>query len=305
METIALAAIREQRAARRWRIFFRLVWLLLLIGVVWTVMHRSDAPAPAGRHTALVKLSGEISATSRANASDLDRALERAFASDSSAGVILEINSPGGSPVQSGIVYHRIRALRKQYPNKPLYVVVDDICASGGYYVASAADRIYVDPASLIGSVGVIYSGFGLKGLLDKAGVERRVQTAGDMKDFLDPFTPQSDAARAHLQTMLDQIHGQFIQAVKEGRGKRLKPAPELFSGLVWTGEEGVRMGLADGFGDVDRVAREQIKAAKVVDYTEGGDLSDRLVRRIGATLGDAAAQLALRLGMDSAPRLR
>ncbi|SDV50973.1 S49 family peptidase [Chitinasiproducens palmae] len=305
LETIALAAIREQRAARRWRIFFRLVYLLIFLFVIGNLVFFSGWSETSSRHTALVKLTGEIADEKLANARDIGSALDKAFADSGSVGVVLEINSPGGSPVQSGILYKRIRDLRKQYPKKPLYVVIDDICASGGYYVAAAADRIYVDPASLIGSIGVIYNGFGFAGLMDRAGVERRVQTAGANKDFLDPFKPQSDAAKAHLQTMLDQIHAQFIAAVKAGRGARLKETPETFSGLVWTGEQGVAMGLADGYGSVESVARDVLKAKDIVEYEERGSLSERLNRRIGTTLGaslaTAFADAAERLGLHGA----
>lgn len=289
LEKVALAAIREQRATRRWKIASTLLFLILICVVAWAVFAPStDGIAGGGRHTALVKLSGEISADSRASAKNITHSLDSAFAASNAAAVILSIDSPGGSPVQSGIIYRDMMRLRKKYPNKPLYVVVGDTCASGGYYVASAADKIFVDRASVIGSIGVIAGGFGFTGLMDKLGVERRVQTAGENKDLLDPFAPQSPRGRANIQAMLDQIHQQFIGAVREGRGTRLKETPDMFSGLVWTGEEGVKLGLADGFGDIDQVARQVVKADDIIDYTEKDSFTERVARRIGtdAALG-------------------
>jgi protease-4 len=297
LERIALAAINEQRSARRWKIFFRFAFLAVLLLIVAGVFSASHEKTVAtGRHTALVSLEGEIAADTNANAKDIDRSLRRAFADDDAAGVVLYINSPGGSPVQAGIINSEIRRLRKKYPAKPLYVVVGDMCASGGYYVAAAADKIYVDRASIVGSIGVLMDGFGFTGLMDKLGIQRRLHTSGANKGFFDPFSPETPAMDAHAQNMLDQIHQQFIDAVKQGRGKRLHETPDMFSGLFWTGEKSVELGLADGFGDTGYVAREVIKAPDIVDYTEKESISDRIARKFGAAVG-AGAVHALVLG--------
>ncbi len=215
--------------------------------MVWGIFDVSgDKVAVGGRHTALVTLDGEISSSSNANADDIDSALQSAFEGRGTAGVVLRINSPGGSPVQAGIINREIRRLRGKYPAIPLYVVVDDMCASGGYYIAAAADKIYVDKASIVGSIGVLMDGFGFTGLMDKLGVERRLHTAGENKGFFDPFSPDTPKMDAHAQQMLDQIHAQFIDAVRQGRGKRLHETPEIFSGLFWTGEQSIELGLAD-----------------------------------------------------------
>jgi protease-4 len=297
LEKIALAAIREQRAARRWKIFFRFAFLLVLLVIAWGVFDfASEKATTSGKHTALVSLEGEISSSGQASAENIDTALDAAFADKGTAGVILRINSPGGSPVQAGIINNEIHRLRSKYPNTPLYVVVDDICASGGYYVAVAADKIFVDKASIVGSIGVLMDSFGFTGLMDKLGVERRLQTSGENKGFFDPFSPETDKMKAHAQGMLDQIHAQFIEAVKQGRGKRLKQTPDMFSGLFWTGQQSVDLGLADGFGDTNYVAREIIKADTVVNYTVKENFADRVARKFGAAVGNAAIH-ALVLG--------
>ncbi|MGV2289056.1 S49 family peptidase [Trinickia sp. YCB016] len=290
LERIALAAINEQRAARRWKIFFRFAFLAVLLLVVWGLFDFSgDKVSTGGQHTALVSLDGEISSDTNANAEDINTALDNAFDDDGTVGVILRINSPGGSPVQAGIINSEIRRLRTKYPSKPLYVVVGDMCASGGYYVAAAADKIYVDKASIVGSIGVLMDGFGFTGLMDKLGIQRRLRTSGENKGFYDPFSPDTPAMDAHAQAMLDQIHQQFIDAVRQGRGKRLHETSEVFSGLFWTGEKSVELGLADGFGDMDYVARNVIKAPDIVDYTVKESISDRVARKFGAAVGDAA----------------
>ncbi|SAL16567.1 peptidase S49 [Caballeronia choica] len=290
LERIALAAINEQRAARRWKIFFRFVLLGVAALIAWGVFDfTGDKVSKTARHTALVDMEGEIAANSNASADNIDSALQSAFEDDGTAGVILRINSPGGSPVQAGIMYREIRRLRAKYPSKPLYVVVDDMCASGGYYVAAAADKIYVDKASIVGSIGVLMDGFGFTGLMDKLGIQRRIHTSGENKGAFDPFSPETPEMTAHAQEMLDQIHTQFIDAVKEGRGKRLKDDPQLFSGMFWTGEKSVALGLADGFGDADYVAREVIKQPDIVDYTQKESISERVVRKFGAAVGSAA----------------
>jgi protease-4 len=258
--------------------------------VVWGVFDFSgEKVATTGRHTALISLDGEIAADTNANADDVDSALESAFDDAGTAGVILSCNSPGGSPVQAGIINRDIRRLRVKYPSIPLYVVVGDMCASGGYYAAAAADKIYVDKASIVGSIGVLMDGFGFTGLMDKLGIERRLHTSGENKGFFDPFSPETPKMDAHAQEMLDQIHQQFIDAVREGRGKRLHETPDIFSGLFWTGQQSVDLGLADGFGDTDYVAREIIKAPDIVDYTVKESITDRVARKFGAAVGSAA----------------
>jgi protease IV len=290
LERIALAAINEQRAARRWKIFFRFVFIILLLLVIWVAFDFSgEKVATTGRHTALVSLDGEIASDTNANADDVDSALESAFDDAGTAGVILSCNSPGGSPVQAGIINRDITRLRAKYPSIPLYVVVGDMCASGGYYAAAAADKIYVDKASIVGSIGVLMDSFGFTGLMDKLGIERRLHTSGENKGFYDPFSPETPKMDQHAQEMLDQIHQQFIDAVRQGRGKRLHETPEIFSGLFWTGQQSVDLGLADGFGDSDYVAREIIKAPDIVDYTVKESITDRVARKFGAAVGSAA----------------
>ncbi|MBW8837952.1 MAG: S49 family peptidase [Burkholderia sp.] len=294
---MALAAVNEQRAARRWKIFFRLLFLALVAFVVWTVFDFSgDKLAASGRHTALIALEGEISANTRANAEDISAALESAFEDSGTAGVILRCDSPGGSPVQAGIIYDQMRRLRAKHPSIPLYVVVGDMCASGGYYAAAAGDKIYVDKASIVGSIGVLMDSFGFTGLMDKLGIQRRLHTSGENKGFYDPFSPETPKMDQHAQEMLDQIHAQFIEAVRQGRGKRLHETPDMFSGLFWTGQKSVELGLADGFGDANYVAREIIKAPDIVDYTVKESITDRVARKFGAAVGNGAVH-ALALG--------
>ncbi len=262
LEKIAFASIKEQRARRRWGVFFKLAVLVYLIaGLVLLVDWEGGSEKLAdGKHTALVNVRGVINSTGDATAEKINGALQSAFEDKSTAGVILRINSPGGSPVQSGIVYDEIRRLRAKYPEINLYVVVEDLCASGGYYIASAADKIFVDKASIVGSIGVLMDGFGFTGAMERLGVERRLLTAGDNKGFLDPFSPQDEKQKEHAQVLLGEIHRQFIDVVRQGRGKRLKETPEMFSGLMWTGSQSIAMGLADGYGTVDSVARDVIK---------------------------------------------
>ncbi|MDQ6882132.1 MAG: S49 family peptidase, partial [Pseudomonadota bacterium] len=262
------ATLEEQRAARRWRNFFRLTWLALILFLIWAAMHRgstgTDKSLP---HTAVIEIKGEIASGADASAEFIVAAMRAAFEDEGAKAVVLLVNSPGGSPVQAGIVYDEIRRLKAKY-KKPVYAVVEETCASAAYYIASATDRIFVDKASIVGSIGVLMEGFGFTGLMDKLGVERRLMTAGENKGFMDPFSPQTDKQRAYAQAMLDQIHHQFIAAVKAGRGSRLKETPELFSGLFWTGQQAVALGLADQLGNLDFVAREIVKAEDLVDYT-------------------------------------
>ncbi|EYS94275.1 peptidase S49 [Cupriavidus sp. SK-4] len=296
LEKVLTASLREQRAARRWRIFFRFVGLALLALILITLFDfKGDgAISTSGRHTAMVTLEGEIAAGTPASAESINASLQAAFADGNAAGVILKINSPGGSPVQAGIINDEIQRLRTLYPSKPFYVVVEEICASGGYYVAAAADKIYVDKASIVGSIGVLMDGFGFTGLMDKLGVERRLYTSGANKGMLDPFSPQVPKQKAFAEAMLKQIHQQFIDVVKEGRGDRLKDDPELFSGLFWSGERAVELGLADGLGSADYVARDVLKAEDIVDYTVKENIAERVAKRFGAAVGSAAMKTML-----------
>ncbi|MEN9772205.1 MAG: hypothetical protein RJA58_848 [Pseudomonadota bacterium] len=297
MERVLLASIEEQRRARRWRNFWRAVWAAIVISVIWAVFISSGPSTgvhPTSRHTALVNLSGVIDAESNANAESITISLREAFGNQSAAGVILRINSPGGSPVQAGIVYDEILRLKAQYPDKKLMVVVEEVAASGGYYIAAAADAIYVDKASLVGSIGVRMDGFGFTEAMKKLGIERRVLTAGDDKALLDPFLAVDPKQKAAVQQMLTEVHQQFIAAVKKGRGDRLKAVPEIFSGMVWTGTKSVELGLADGLGTVDTVARDVLKADEVIDYSLEPNLAERIAHRFGASIGDAAARVLL-----------
>jgi len=291
LERLVFATVREQRAARRWGIFFKLSFLLLAFFVIWAYFDFSTGSGTEslGRHTALIEIDGSIDDEGSGAADTVIPSLNKAFADAGSAAVVLRINSPGGSPVQAGIIVDEIQRLKKGYPNKPLYVVVDEICASGGYYIASAADKIFVNKASIVGSVGVLMDGFGFTGLMDKLGIERRLLTAGENKGFLDPFSPQSDKQKQHALAMLNEIHEQFIAVVRAGRGKRLKENPEIFSGLYWTGAKAVEMGLADGFGTVDTVARDVVKAEDIIDYTAHEGLPERVLKKFGASVGAGA----------------
>lgn len=301
IQELALSAIREKRAARRWGIFFRLIFLALILVLValWTGLWDPTQAAASGRHTALVQVDGVIDSKGESSAEAIAAGLQAAFADSNTAGVVLRINSPGGSPVQAGIVHDEIRRLRAKHPDIPLYAVIEEVCASGGYYIAAAADRIYVDKASLVGSIGVLMDGFGFVGTMEKLGVERRLLTAGENKAFMDSFSPMAEKDRTHLQAMLDEIHEQFIAAVRSGRGERLKDDPDIFSGLVWTGARSVELGLADALGSVDSVARDVIQVEKVVDFSRRQNLAERLANRVGA--GGAQAVLQM-MGMGSAP---
>jgi len=303
LEKLAFSALREQTRRRRWGIFFKLLTfayltVLILMAFEWS---SSGDLMPEGKHTALVDLDGVIDANGDASADKITSALQSAFKDRNTKGVILRIDSPGGSPVQAAIINDEMRRLRGVYPNIPLYVVVEDICASGGYFVAVAADKIYVNKASLVGSIGVLMDGFDYTGTMEKLGVQRRLLTAGENKGFMDPFSPEVPKQKAYALSMLDDIHQQFIDVVKQGRGKRLKDDPELFSGLVWTGRKAVELGLADGYGSVDSVARDVIKAKNIVDYTEKSNPVERIAKRFGA----AAAKSFVDFAMSQSVRLR
>ncbi|BBI99491.1 peptidase [Ferrigenium kumadai] len=291
LEKLAMSAVQEQRRARHWGIFFKALTFGYLFLVLFIIMGWFGEKEPAlstGKHTALIDMQGVIAPDSAASADFLIPSLQDAFEDKGTQGVILRINSPGGSPVQAGQINDEIRRLRAKYPQIPLHVVVEDICASGGYYVAVAADKIFVDKASLIGSIGVLMDGFGFTGTMEKMGVERRLLTAGENKGFLDPFSPADPKQQAYAKQMLAEIHQQFIDVVKQGRGKRLKETPDTFSGLVWNGQRGVEMGLADGYGSVESVARDVIKAEKIVNFTMKESFGERLAKRFGAGVASA-----------------
>jgi protease-4 len=300
LEGLARELLQERRAERRWRVFFRLAWLGLVLAIVWLLMpDRGHHSSPTGPHTALVELRGEIASDSEASAEQLLAGLRNAFEDKGALAVVLRINSPGGSPVQAGIINDEIRRLKALHQKK-VYAVVEEVCASGAYYVAVAADEIYVDKASIVGSIGVLMDGFGFTGLMDKLGVERRLITAGSNKGMLDPFTAQDPKQRAFAQAMIDQVHQQFIAVVREGRGNRLKVTADTFSGLFWNGEEAIKLGLADKLGNLDYVAREVVKAEEVIDYTPHENVAEKLAKRFGAALGEGAMR-----AMAGSARLR
>lgn len=292
LEKLATASLQEQRRARHWGIFFKLLTFVYLFALLFLALGwigKREMPLP-GRHTALVELRGVIAADNPGSADNVTSGLQEAFKDKNTQGVILRINSPGGSPVQAGYIYDEIRRLRAKYPDIPLYAVVEDICASGGYYVAAAADKIFVDKASIVGSIGVLMDGFGFTGAMEKLGIERRLLTAGDNKGFLDPFSPVNPAQKEYAEKMLAEIHQQFIQVVRQGRGKRLKETPDMFSGIVWTGQKSIELGLADAMGSVDYVAREVIRAENIVDYTPKEGLAERFAKRLGAGVASTLA---------------
>jgi protease-4 len=300
LERLLFATLEEQKSARRWRAFVRLAWLAFFIFLIWMLTFRNAPSDKLQPHTAVIEIEGEIGAKTEASAENILTAAKAAFEDDSARGVVLLINSPGGSPVQAGIINDELRRMKEKY-KKPLYVVVEESCASAAYYIAVAADRIYVDKASIVGSIGVLMEGFGFVGLMDKLGIERRLLTAGENKGFLDPFSPQTEKHREHAQEMLNVIHRQFIDVVKTGRGKRLKSdTPELFSGLFWTGQQAVDLGLADQLGNLDYVAREVIKAEDIVDYTQRENVAEKLAKRFGAAVGEGAVH-----ALQTMPALR
>jgi len=300
LEKLAFAALAEQKAARRWKTLVRVGWLIFFVFLAWAVMYRgAPSTTTSTEHTAVVEIKGEISSGADAGAESVVAAMRSAFEDQGARAVVLLINSPGGSPVQAGIINDEIARLKAKH-NKPIYAVVEESCASAAYYIAAATDQIYVDKASIVGSIGVLMNGFGFTELMDKLGVERRLVTAGDNKGFLDPFSPQSETQRAYAQTLLDQIHAQFIAVVKKGRGTRLKDTPEIFSGLVWSGQQAIEMGLADHIGSIDYVAREVVKAEEIIDYTRRENVAERLAKRFGAAFGEGAVK-----ALNYAPLLR
>ena len=298
IESLATEALREQRARRRWGIFFKLLGFAYLTVILMAAFDwPGDAELTEGKkHTALVDLTGVISHKGDASAENVIAALQAAFDNKHTAGIVLRINSPGGSPVQAGMINDEIRRLRGKHPDIPLHVVVEDICASGGYYVAAAADKIYVDKASIVGSIGVLMDGFGFTGTMDKLGIERRLLTAGQNKGFLDPFSPQNAQHKAHAEQMLGEIHQQFIAVVREGRGARLKETPDMFSGLMWSGAKSLELGLADEFGSMESIARDVFKAEDIRDYTIKPNLAEKLAKQFGADMAEGASNLLARL---------
>ena len=303
LEKLAFASIAEQKARRRWKTFVALAWLAFFALVFWQLTgHGAGSKDLTQPHTAVVEIKGEIASGGEASADLIVAAMRAAFEDAGAQAVVLLINSPGGSPVQAGIINDEIIRLKAKH-KKPIYAVVEETCASAAYYIAAGVDKIYVDKASIVGSIGVLMDGFGFTGVMDKLGVERRLMTAGENKGFLDPFSPQTDKQRAFAQTMLDQIHKQFVDVVKAGRGKRLKETPEMFSGLFWSGQQAVEMGLADQLGNLDFVAREVVKAEEIIDYTRRDNVAERLVKRFGASIGEGGARALKVLG--AVPTLR
>jgi len=296
---LAFSAINEQRRSRRWSILFKCLLAIYLgaILLLYWPAEWSGEQLTKKKHTALVELKGVISDETEASADNIIEGLRDAFEDKNTAGIILRINTPGGSPVQSGYIYQEIKRLRVKYPDTPIYAVVTDICASGGYYVAAATDEIYVDKASIVGSIGVLMNSFGFVDSMKKLGIERRLYTAGENKGFLDPFSPTRRSDVEHVKKLLKNIHEQFIAAVKEGRGDRLVDNPDLYSGLVWSGEEGVEMGLADGIGSAGYVAREIIGEEDIVDFTPKPDLLERLSNRFGVAMAKSLGELTTNMG--------
>lgn len=291
LEKLAFAALKEQRQARRWRTFVRLAWLLFFVTLAWLAFKRSGVEQAMSKpHTAVVEIRGEIANGGDAGSDLIVAAVREAFEDEGAKALVLLINSPGGSPVQAGIINDEIRRLKALH-KKPVYAVVEESCASAAYYIAVSADKIYVDKASIVGSIGVLMDGFGFTGLMDKLGVERRLMTAGENKGFLDPFSPQTAVQREYAQSMLNQIHQQFIDVVKQGRGERLKENAQTFSGLFWTGAQAIELGLADQLGSLDFVAREVVGATDIVDYTRRDNVAERLVKRFGAAMGEGAVR--------------
>ncbi len=291
LNQFARAYLDQQRRERRWRWFWRIVWLGVAFSMIWATMQNvPSAKAPSTPHTALVEIRGEIGADTEANADNLLAALRSAFEDEGAQAVVVRINSPGGSPVQAGLVNDEVRRLKALHKKK-VYAVCEEVCASAAYYIAVAADQIFVDKASMVGSIGVLMDGFGFTGVMDKLGVERRLMTAGENKGMLDPFSPRNPRHEGFAQSMLDQIHQQFIQVVRQGRGKRLKETPETFSGLFWNGQQAVDLGLADKLGSLDEIARDVVKAEDIIDYTQKENLAERLAKRFGAAFGAGAVQ--------------
>lgn len=302
---LAFAALNEQKKSRRWKIFFMLLVISYLFLVFFTAVNREPsvkANLISKKHTALIEINGVIAADKEASADNIVTGLRNAFENDKAAGIILRINSPGGSPVQAGYVNDEIGRLREKYPDTRVYAVISDIGASGGYYIAAAADEIYADKASIVGSIGVVMNSFGFTEAMDKLGIDRRLYTSGESKGFLDPFSPEKKADVQHIRNMLDNIHKQFIDEVKQGRGDKLADDPKLFSGLIWTGEESLELGLIDGIGSSSYVAREVIHAENIVNYTPQPDFFERFTKQFGAAMASTLGEI---MGLENNKTLR
>jgi protease-4 len=300
IEKLALSGLDEQKRSRRWGIFFKTLTFIYLFGTLFAIMGwLGEGKSSSSPHTAIIDLNGVIEAGGEVNSDSVITSLKDAYASGGTKGIILRINSPGGSPVQAGIINDEIRRQKALHPKIPVYAVVEDICASGGYYIAVAADKIYVDKASIIGSIGVLMDGYGFTEVMKKVGVERRLMTAGENKAMLDPFSPVNPKHQALAQAMLNEVHEQFKSVVRQGRGARLKETPEVFSGLFWSGEQGIKLGLADAIGSADYVAREVIKQDEIVDYTYQETVVDRFAKRLGASMAKSIGLDAMTKGMQ------
>ncbi|MBC9251344.1 peptidase S49 [Pseudomonas alcaligenes] len=306
LEKTLLAGVEEQRRSRRWGIFFKLLTFIYLFGALALFvpgLNLKKGAAANAEHTALVEVRGMIMADEEASADNIVGSLRAAFEDEKTKGVVLRINSPGGSPVQSGYIYDEIRRLRGEYPKVKVYAVISDLGASGAYYIASAADQIYADKASLVGSIGVTAATFGFVGVMEKVGVDRRVYTSGEHKAFLDPFQPPKAEETQFWQGVLETTHKQFIDSVRKGRGDRLKVDghPELFSGLIWSGEQALDLGLVDALGSTGYVAREVIGAKEIVDFTRQENPLDRFAKKLGTSV---AERLSIWMGFQG-PALR
>lgn len=291
IEKLAFAAINEQKKTRRWGLFFKslmFAYLIVLLGVAVYPKFKGEIGSSGKSHTAVIDIVGMIAESEVTNASAIIQSLRSAAKNPNTKGIVLHANSPGGSPVQADYVYHEIRAIKAKHPDLPIYAVISDICASGCYYIASAADKIFVNPASIVGSIGVLMNGFGFVGTMDKFGIERRLVIAGEHKALMDPFSPSNSQETKFMQALIDQVHLQFIDAVKQGRGDRLKETSDMFSGLVWSGAEGIKLGLVDEVGNDDFVAREIIGAKHIENFTKEERLLDRLVGRMGVSFGQS-----------------
>lgn len=291
LQNLVMETLKEQRASRRWKILFRFFFAFIFIAYLVfaaSIYMRNNDKEESDKHIGVVQIIGTIVPGEMASAEKVNAAMRKAFEAKNSVAVVLRINSPGGSPVQAEQIYNEINRLRDIH-KKPVYAVIEDVGASAAYYIASAADDIYVSNASLVGSIGVLMNGFGFVGLMDKLGIERRLITSGGSKGIMDPFSPMKPEEKIFVENMLDQIHQQFINAVKQGRGDRLKINSNTFSGLFWTGEEAIKQGLADGLGTVGSVARDKAGVEKMVDYTQNKNVIERLARQLGAGMGDVA----------------
>ena len=289
IEKIAMESLLQQKSSRRWGILFKVVSLIYLGWVLFFVLSSSNSSTIAtGNFTALINLNGEIGTDLEISATNVKSSLKEVYENPGTKALILAINSPGGSPVQSGIINDEISRYKLLHPEIPVYAVVEDICASGGYYIAVAADKIFVDKASIVGSIGVLMNGFGFDKAIKNLGIERRLITSGENKAILDPFLPVNPEQREYMQMLLKEVHNQFITVVKEGRGNKLALNQDIFSGLFWSGESAIKLGLADGYGDIDLVAREVVGNKKIINFTTQSNFADRFAKKLGASIGSS-----------------